>query len=75
MITCHLLRRHIFTLLKIAFQLYSVFLWYALKIVLAEDLIHQPSYICPYPNWRDHSQEVLQQKFMCLFYVSVLHIL
>ena len=58
--------------MTVYFRLRSSFLWYSFKVILTEGLIHQATNICPYPYWRYHSQEVLEQKDVQLFHMLVL---
>jgi len=58
--------------MTVYFILHSSFLWYTFKVILTESLIHQPTNVCPNPYWRDHSQEILEQKAVQLFHMSVL---
>jgi len=51
------------------FTLHSSFLWYTFKVISTESLIHQPTDVCPNPYWRDHSQEILEQKAIQLFHM------
>jgi len=58
--------------MTIYFTLHSTFLWYTFKVISTESLIHQPTDVCPNPYWRDHSQEILEQKAIQLFNMLVL---